>query len=43
METTSKRYVDVTNAAKTKLAKLFKCTETFVYMVENIKSLDPLL
>ena len=32
METTSKRYVDVTNAAKTKLAKLFKCTETFVYM-----------
>lgn len=32
MKTTSKRYVDVTNAAKSKLAKLFKCTETFIYM-----------
>lgn len=32
METASKRYIDVTAAAKTKLAKLFKCSETFVYM-----------
>lgn len=32
METTSKRYIDVTDEAKAKLAKFFKCTETFVYM-----------
>lgn len=32
METASRRYIDVTTANKTKLAKLFKCTETFVYM-----------
>lgn len=32
METSSKSYVDVTNTAKGKLAKLFSCTETFVYM-----------
>lgn len=32
METTSKRYIDVTDAAKAKLAKLFKCAETMVYM-----------
>lgn len=32
MDTTSKRYIDVTDTAKSKLAKLFKCTETFVYM-----------
>lgn len=32
METASKRYVDVTNETKMKLAKLFHCTETFVYM-----------
>lgn len=32
METASRRYIDVTAANKTKLAKLFKCTETFVYM-----------
>lgn len=31
METASRRYIDVTAANKTKLAKLFKCTETFVY------------
>nr|DAU81747.1 MAG TPA: hydrogenase/urease nickel incorporation protein [Caudoviricetes sp.] len=32
METTSKRYIDVTDTVKSKLAKLFKCTEKFVYM-----------
>lgn len=32
METTSKRYIDVTDEAKAKLAKFFKCTETMVYM-----------
>ncbi len=32
METSSKRYIDVTNETKAKLARLFKCTETFVYM-----------
>lgn len=32
METTSKRYIDVTDEVKAKLAKFFKCTETFVYM-----------
>ena len=32
METASRRYIDVTTANKTMLAKLFKCTETFVYM-----------
>lgn len=32
METTSKRYIDVTNETKNKLARLFKCTETMVYM-----------
>ena len=32
METTSKRYIDVTDTLKSKLAKLFKCTEKFVYM-----------
>lgn len=32
METASKRYIDVTDEAKVKLAKFFKCTETFVYM-----------
>ena len=32
MDTTSKRYIDVTDTVKSKLAKLFKCTEKFVYM-----------
>lgn len=32
METTSKRYIDVTDQTKTKLAKLFKCTGKMVYM-----------
>lgn len=32
METTSKRYIDVTDTVKSKLAKLFKCTEKFVYI-----------
>lgn len=32
METISKRYIDVTDTVKSKLAKLFKCTEKFVYM-----------
>ena len=32
METTSKLYIDVTDTVKSKLAKLFKCTEKFVYM-----------
>ena len=32
MDTTSKRYIDVSKEVETKLAKLFKCTPTFVYM-----------
>lgn len=32
MNTTSKRYIDVTKEAEAKLAKLFKCTPTLVYM-----------
>lgn len=32
MDTTSKRYIDVTKETETRLAKLFKCTPKFVYM-----------
>lgn len=42
METASKRYIDVTNETKTKLAKLFKCTETFVYMALTYRKDSPL-
>lgn len=42
MDTASKRYIDVTNEAKTKLAKLFKCTETFVYMALTYRKDSPL-
>mgnify|MGYP000524903486 CR=1 FL=1 len=32
METASKRYIDVTDVTKNKLAELFKCTGTMVYL-----------
>lgn len=42
METASKRYIDVTNETKKKLAKLFKCTEKFVYMALTYRKDSPL-